>query len=164
MLWQGKRLFHIRSASTSLRGSARWVVSDAREVDFLADNPAIVDLAVIGYAGVPLQAHGYVLGAFCAIDALAHSWSAEDVAVLEDLASACSTEIHIRAALRERRPAQGESRFHALGGLGEGTAYVAPRSLLATRSQRPTSLRTPNRGDNRRWQRPELAIAAEAVT
>lgn len=139
------------------------VVSDARDVDFLADNPAIADLCVIGYAGVPLQAHGYVLGAFCAIDAFAHSWSAEDVAVLEDLAKACSTEIHVRSAWRERRRAQGESRYHALGGLSEGTAYVAPRSLPVTRSQSPTSLRAPNRGDDRRWQRPELAIAAEAV-
>ncbi len=139
------------------------VVSDARKVDFLADNPAIVDLEVIGYAGVPLHAHGYVLGAFCAIDSLAHPWSAEDIAVLEDLASACSTEIQLRVALRERRRAQAEQRFYAPLGPGEETAHVAPGSLPASRSQRRTSLRIPNGGDNHRWQRPELGIAAEAV-
>ena len=63
-------------------GERPLVVPDAREVPFLAGNPGITDLAMIGYAGVPLCAHGFVLGAFCAIDGRPHEWSAEDLGIL----------------------------------------------------------------------------------
>src|SRR5262245_20878149 len=44
------------------------VVSDARESALLRDNPAISELGVIAYAGVPLHVNGEPVGAFCAID------------------------------------------------------------------------------------------------
>ncbi len=139
------------------------VVSDAREVRSLADSPAITDLDVIGYAGVPLRAHGFVLGAFCAIDAEAHEWSDADLALLQELASACSDEVHVRGVLRERRRAQAEQRFGALDAALNGTGSGAPHP----RSQMPSkTIRTSQSGasgDNRRWLRPELAIPVEAV-
>ncbi len=142
-------------------GKRPLVVADAREVSFLADNPAITDLAIIGYAGVPLCAHGFVLGAFCAIDDLPHEWSSEDLAVLEDLATACSTEIHLRDALREGRRTRGEQRFRALAGAGYVTGHGGARPLLATGSRVATA-QAAARGDWRRL-RPELAIPAEAT-
>lgn len=145
-------------------GQRPLVVSDARAVPGLADNPAITDLDVIGYAGVPLRAHGFVLGAFCAIDPRAHDWSDEELALLNDLASACSAEIHVRAALREGRRAQAEQRFHALSDARRGTAH-----MTANRGSDPRSnsymapVPTGARGDHRRWQRPEFAIPVEAA-
>ncbi len=137
----------------------RLVVSDARKVPFLAESPAIDELDLIGYAGVPLCAHGFVLGAFCAIDALAHEWSAEDLATLQDAASACSAEIQLRAKLRERRRAQGEQRFYLLSGTRQGTAHGAAHRRLEARS----AILAPAPASERRWQRPDLGIATEAA-
>ena len=145
-------------------GQRPLVVSDARAVPGLADSPAITDLDVIGYAGVPLCAHGFVLGAFCAIDPRAHEWSDEELAVLYDLSSACSAEIHVRAALREGRRAQGEQRFHALSDPRRKTGQVTAQRGFDPRSNLHTAAaRTGARGDHRRWQRPEFAIPVDAA-
>lgn len=144
-------------------GQRPLVVSDARAVSGLADSPAITDLDVVGYAGVPLRAHGFVLGAFCVIDARAHEWSDEDLAVLHDLSSACSAEIHVRAALREGRRAQGEQRFHALMEARRGTGHMTAHRHSGPRSESRTVAPTGARGDHRRWQRPQFAIPVEAA-
>lgn len=137
------------------------VVYDARQIPFLADNPGIVDLAMIAYAGVPLSAHGYVLGALCVIDAMPHEWSAQDLLVLEDLASACSEEIHLRSALREGRRVRAEQGFRALGDARHEFHHGSPRSPLKTHSQGVAVAR--ERGDDhRRWLRPQPAIPAGA--
>lgn len=142
-------------------GERPLVVADAREVSFLAGHPAIADLAIIGYAGVPLCAHGFVLGAFCAIDGRPHEWSPEDLAVLEDLASACSTEIHLRDALREARRVRGEQRFHALAGTVYVTGCGGARPVVTTGSRAATAPAAAH-GESR-WRRSEFAIPAEAV-
>lgn len=75
------------------------VVSDAREVDFLQDNLAITDLDVIAYAGYPLRdLDGHPVGSLCAIDDKPRAWTAEQLAVLEDLALACGSEVRLREA------------------------------------------------------------------
>ena len=144
-------------------GERPLVVSDARAVPRLADSPAITDLDVIGYAGVPLCAHGFVLGAFCAIDARPHEWSDEELAVLHDLSSACAAEIHVRAALREGLRARGEQRFHALGDALSGPGHMTAHPLSEPRPRDLAMAPTGARDDRRRWQRPELAIPVEAV-
>ena len=138
------------------------VVPDAREVPWLADSPAIAELGVVGYAGVPLSAHGSVLGAFCAIDPMAHDWAPEDLVVLEDLASACSAEVHVRAALREGRRAQGDQRFRAFNALDPQGRHGRTNRSFETR---PGALPSRRQGgvDDRRWMRAELAIPVEAA-
>ena len=70
------------------------VITDARHDDRLRDNLAIPDLHVIAYAGWPLtDAHGTVIGSLCAIHDRPHTWSAEELENLEDLAAACSAEL-----------------------------------------------------------------------
>lgn len=138
-------------------------VSDARVIPALADSPAITELDIVGYAGVPLRAHGFVLGAFCVIDARAHDWTDEDLAVLHDLSSACSAEIHVRAALREARRAQGEERFRALGEVRRGTGHLTGRRFGSRFEGHTAAGPNGTRGDQRRWQRPELAIPVEAA-
>jgi GAF domain-containing protein len=143
-------------------GERPLVVADARRVPLLADSAAITALDVIGYAGVPLCAHGHVLGAFCAIDAVPHEWSDADLALLQELVSDCSAEVHLRAGLRERRRAQGEQRFRALGDVDQGTARGRAHPLSEKRSTTLTALHAGARGDNRRWLHRELAIPVEA--
>lgn len=72
------------------------VVSDARQDERLRDHPAIRDLGVIAYAGVPIRdGEGHVLGSFCAIDGNEHEWTGEDLEVLRILADAVSSRVSI---------------------------------------------------------------------
>jgi serine phosphatase RsbU (regulator of sigma subunit) len=78
------------------------VISDARDDDLVRDNLAVRDLAVVAYAGMPLtDADGLVVGSLCAIDSRPRQWSPDDLAVLTDLAAACSSELQLRA-VRDR--------------------------------------------------------------
>ena len=78
------------------------VIEDAREHPLVRDNLAVRDLSVVGYAGMPLRdADGLVVGSLCAITPRPRHWSADDLAVLADLADACSSELQLRA-VRDR--------------------------------------------------------------
>ncbi|WP_249522627.1 SpoIIE family protein phosphatase [Modestobacter marinus] len=84
-----------------VRSAEPLVVSDARLDPLVADNLAIPDLGVIAYAGIPLtDADGRVVGSLCAIDSRPREWSEDDLAVLVDLAGACSSEFQLRSAQR----------------------------------------------------------------
>ena len=77
-------------------------VSDAREHPVVRGNPAIEEMQVIAYLGVPLiTRRGETLGSLCAIDHQPRDWTARDRAVLKDLASATVTEIELRRTTRE---------------------------------------------------------------
>src|SRR5215217_4164804 len=54
------------------------IVDDAREDPALRDNPAIRDLDVVAYAGIPLiGADGHALGTLCVIDDRPRHWRGE---------------------------------------------------------------------------------------
>src|SRR5436189_6219240 len=66
------------------------------------DSPAIAELGVIAYLGVPLiTPAGHALGTLCAVDSQPRAWTAEDLAALSDLAALALAEIERRAAERE---------------------------------------------------------------
>ena len=70
------------------------VVDDAREHELLRDNPAIRDIGVIAYAGIPLiDADGHALGTLCVIDHRPRHWTTDQVQLLSDLAASVVTEI-----------------------------------------------------------------------
>ena len=83
------------------------VIEDAREHPLVKDNLAIRDLDVIAYLGIPLTlSSGHTLGSFCAIQDEPRSWSADEVALMQDLAGAVVSEIELRLtteALAEAR-------------------------------------------------------------
>jgi GAF domain-containing protein len=82
--------------------SAPLEVTDAREHPVVMGNPAIEELQVIAYLGVPLiTRRGETLGSLCAIDHEPRTWTARDRAVLKDLASATVTEVELRRTTRE---------------------------------------------------------------
>ncbi|MCX4807664.1 SpoIIE family protein phosphatase [Streptomyces sp. NBC_01214] len=83
------------------------VVPDARADDRLRSSPAIGDLGLIAYAGMPLtDADGLVLGSLCAIDHEPRTWGDGELADLEDLAAACSAELCLRILSAQSRSAQ----------------------------------------------------------
>jgi signal transduction histidine kinase len=84
------------------------VVDDARQDARVCDNPAIDDLRVEAYAGMPLcDSDGNVLGSFCVIDDQPRQWSDEELDLLRLLADAVAEEIEL--ARRVHRAEEAES-------------------------------------------------------
>jgi GAF domain-containing protein len=77
------------------------VIADARKDPMYHDNPAVRDLKIIAYAGVPLMVSGCALGAFCVIDNEPRPWSYDEVRMLKDLGECVIHEIELRTRLRE---------------------------------------------------------------
>lgn len=78
------------------------VIEDAREDALVSGSPAIRDLGVLAYVGVPLVGnHGNVLGSVCAIEPTPRRWTQEDVEQLEDVAELASCELKLLAAVSE---------------------------------------------------------------
>jgi len=86
----------------TVSSGAPLIIADAREHPLVRDNPAIPDLGVVAYAGIPLvTSDGHVLGSFCIIDHQPRVWSEQDIAILTDLAAAVVTEIELRVTVWE---------------------------------------------------------------
>ena len=78
------------------------VVSDARTDPRVVENPAIGDLGIVAYLGVPLTLPGgETLGSFCVIDSQPREWSPEQITLLHELAHSALTEILLRETTRE---------------------------------------------------------------
>ena len=112
------------------------VVEDAHEHPLVRDNLAIRDLAVVAYAGMPLvDADGMVVGSLCAIHDRPHRWSDDELAVLADLADACSSELQLRtmrdrADQAARRAAEQWQRTRELLVERSGVAETLQRAML----------------------------------
>ena len=75
------------------------IVADSREHELLRDNPAIRDIGVIAYAGIPLiDAAGHALGTLCVIDSQPRHWTTDQIQLLSDLAASVVTEIAFATA------------------------------------------------------------------
>jgi GAF domain-containing protein len=85
------------------------VIPDARKDPTYRDNPAIRELGIVAYCGVPLTTLGFELGAFCVIDEEPRRWSYDEVQTLRDLADCAIHEIEIRMRLREIEAAWREA-------------------------------------------------------
>ncbi|MEU8707702.1 SpoIIE family protein phosphatase [Streptomyces sp. NPDC048565] len=86
------------------------IIPDTREHARTRTSPAIPDLQVIAYAGMPLSdADGHVLGSLCAIDHVPRQWTEDELQDLGDLAAACSVEMRLRIATERIR----QDRDHA---------------------------------------------------
>jgi len=87
------------------------VVTDAREHPVLKANPAVDEMNVIAYLGIPLTSEdGWHLGSFCVIDNNPRQWTDEQIATMRDLAAAVMTEINLRLEAHSRADALAELR------------------------------------------------------
>ncbi|MBB4913622.1 GAF domain-containing SpoIIE family protein phosphatase [Streptosporangium saharense] len=83
------------------------VLADARLDDRVSATPAVAELGVVAYAGMPLtDGDGHVLGSLCAIDTTPRRWSRAELTDLADLAAACSSELRLRLASRAAEDAR----------------------------------------------------------
>jgi serine phosphatase RsbU (regulator of sigma subunit) len=121
------------------------VVEDARRVPLLRDNLAVSELEVVAYAGMPLvDVEDRVIGSLCAIDGSPRRWTDDDLAVLVDLAAACSSELQLRA-MRERAARAAEVaavEWHRTQRLLEERSSVAAtlQRAMLTHLPRPATL------------------------
>lgn len=94
------------------------VIPDARKDPIYRDSPAIRDLGVVAYCGVPLNVSGAALGAFCVIDHEPRQWSYEEVQILKDLGACAMHEIELRMRLAavEAARREAETRLEQMGG------------------------------------------------
>jgi diguanylate cyclase (GGDEF)-like protein len=83
----------------AILGEAPLVVTDCREDSRFADNPLVVgDPGIRSYAGHPVHApDGSRVGTLCLIDSQPRSYSADDLALLADLAAMVDRELALTA-------------------------------------------------------------------
>jgi signal transduction histidine kinase len=91
------------------------VIPDTRANPVYCDVPTVQSLGVAAYVGIPILINGQAIGAFCAIDTAPHSWTAGEIATLQELAAVAVSEISLRAtrAEVERARAEADAANHA---------------------------------------------------
>lgn len=98
-----------------------YALEDARVDPTLAANPAVEQLGVVAYAGVPLRAaDGEPIGTLCALDYEPRTWSQGDLALLTDLAAGVIAELQLLTATR--LVARHHTRLRALTALSSALA------------------------------------------
>jgi serine phosphatase RsbU (regulator of sigma subunit) len=86
------------------------VVEEVRLMELLAGSPASGVLDIVAYAGFPLvDETGTVVGALAAIDHEPRVWTERELALLGDLADACSAELRLRGEREHVRRAHGQA-------------------------------------------------------
>ncbi len=79
-----------------VEGGQAFVVEDASSDPRVMMNPAITELGVMAYLGMPITTpDGYVLGSLCAVGTEPRKWSPADLRNLADLAKAVTREIEL---------------------------------------------------------------------
>jgi GAF domain-containing protein len=72
------------------------IICDTRVEHWLDDNPAVTELGLTAYVGMPLvTADGYAVGTLCALDTMPRNWTDEDLINLQDLAGVAMREIRL---------------------------------------------------------------------
>jgi PAS domain S-box-containing protein len=123
--WRGMREVPLSHSFCRHVVAARQVlrIDDAREDATTRDSPAIAELGVLAYLGVPIEAPGgEVLGALCVVDSAPRRWSDEDEASLVDLGQAVRAELAARHWRRGAEPSRAREEALTLaessGGIG----------------------------------------------
>jgi len=85
------------------------IIEDARDHPLVWNNPAIQDLNVVSYLGIPLTSpDGWQLGSFCIIADAPRHWTQQDIATMKALAESVTTEITLRMEVRAKEAALEE--------------------------------------------------------
>ncbi|MDK3256254.1 GAF domain-containing SpoIIE family protein phosphatase [Blastococcus capsensis] len=75
------------------------VLPDVRVDERTRDNPSIVSMGVVAWAGYPVHdPDGHVLGTLCVVDTVVRHWTDDEVQILASLAAIATREVALRAA------------------------------------------------------------------
>ncbi len=121
---------HVVASGAPLR------IEDARREPLFASNPAVEELNIVAYMGVPVRDRdGHVLGSFCAISDAPRAWTDDDLANLTDIAAGIESEIALRA-LAQAEKNQRETFRAVLDELPVGVVVAeVPGGRLALANQ-----------------------------
>jgi GAF domain-containing protein len=90
------------------------IIGDTRADPVLADNPAVRDMGVAAYAGIPLiVAEGHAVGTLCVLDFVVRDWTHDQLAILAHLTDITMDEmrLHVQDRIaRRRRERRGFNR------------------------------------------------------
>ncbi len=104
------------------------VIRDARTDPLVQESPAVGELGVIAYAGMPLtDDDGNVLACLCAIDTEPRNWTPSELRLLSDLAHDCRNELRLRLS---RLDADRERLRHDLAEERLRTEITRSRRML----------------------------------
>lgn len=79
-----------------------FVVPDARRDPIVRNNPAIEELEIASYCGIPIFVRDQPVGTLCVIDPEPRAWSPGQVAALQDLADILSSYLQLRGGAGSR--------------------------------------------------------------
>lgn len=118
------------------------VIDDTRASPLARDNPAINELGVLSYLGVPLVGGtGTLFGALCVIDYAPRHWTADQVTAMVDFASIVSDELRLRLQLdlqeRLRHDLDRNNQRFALtiANIAHGLCFYGPDERLEVANQ-----------------------------
>ncbi len=79
------------------------VINDTQNHPLVFDSPATTEEGLLSYAGIPLiTSDGVAIGTFCVADRKQRVWTADELAILTDLAASVMTEIELQGELAAR--------------------------------------------------------------
>ncbi len=78
------------------------IIENALKHHLVCDNPAISNLGVVAYLGVPIRLkNGHILGSFCAINTAPRSWTDRELTFMQDISEAVVNEIELRQSRKQ---------------------------------------------------------------
>lgn len=87
------------------------VISDARTDDRVMDHPAVTELGVISYLGVPIhEPSGAPIGSLCVFNRSARAWTQAEQSLMEELAVMVDEQILLIKAVQDRDLAMAEAK------------------------------------------------------
>ena len=107
--WRGRRAVSLEASYCQhvVRTGEPLVIDDARTHPLVRDNRATTESGVVAYAGVPVVLpDGAVAGSLCVVDFVPRAWTAEDRALLEDLAASVAAQLQLARHAEALRDAQ----------------------------------------------------------
>jgi two-component sensor histidine kinase len=88
------------------------MVTDAENDPRVSGNPAVAELGVRAYLGVPLTLpSGHVIGSLCAIETTPRAWSDTDLKSLREVAEIVISEIALRREIAHRQRAEEDNEL-----------------------------------------------------
>lgn len=112
--WASKRETPLRYSFCQhvVTSGAALIVEDAREHPLVCANPAVTELGVLAYLGVPLTTPaGHVLGSLCAVDTKIREWSKHDLALMHDMAAIVMRELALHREIAQRVKAEQQQQL-----------------------------------------------------
>jgi DNA-binding CsgD family transcriptional regulator len=132
---------HMSICKSVVESACPVVIGDAQLHESFRLHPAIVELKIAAYLGIPLTtALGFTLGSFCVIDTKRREWTIDEQTTMVELAASVMSEIALRFAYDELKAAnvalqrEASEREHLLRALQDSHESLRAAQVRASAS------------------------------